>query len=364
MAAALAPADLTINGPTSVTVGQTAQYTAYSNGTRLTTGVWWYVQDSPGAAIDHATGVLTAVAAGSATVRFDYVTGGVNTSSTPYPISIQTSGTPPGTSTLSISGPTSVTVGSTAQYTAKAGSQTLTSGVWWYLSEGTATIDHSTGILTGVSSGPATVRFDYVQGGVPQGKAAYPISIQTSGTPTGTLSVSGPTSVTVGSTAQYTAKAGSQTLTSGVWWYLSEGTATIDHSTGILTGVSSGPATVRFDYVQGGVPQGKAAYPITINPTTAPPTTAPRLVVFTASTDHATNVTSYLLEVFAAGANPNTATPVATSDLGKPTPAANSDITVDRSAFFSGLASGSYVTTVSAIGPGGRTRSASVTFTR
>ena len=242
MAAALAPADLTINGPTSVTVGQTAQYTAYSNGTRLTTGVWWYVKEST-ATIDHATGVLTAVAGGSATVRFDYVQGGVNTASTPYPISLQTSGTPTGT----------------------------------------------------------------------------------------TLSISGPTSVTVGSTAQYTAKAGSQTLTSGVWWYLYEGTATIDHATGILRGVSAGPATVRFDYVQGGVQQGKAAYPITINPTTASPTTtAPRLVVFTASTDHATNVTSYLLEVFAAGANPNTATPVATSDLGKPTPAANGDITVDR----------------------------------
>ncbi len=105
-----------------------------------------------------------------------------------------------------------------------------------------------------------------------------------------------------------------------------------------------------------------AALSVTVSVTST--STAPRLVVFTASTDHATNVTSYLLEVFAAGANPNTATPVATSNLGKPTPAANGDITVDRAAFFSGLASGSYVTTVSAIGPGGMTRSASVTFTR
>ena len=53
-------------------------------------------------------------------------------------------------------------------------------------------------------------------------------------------------------------------------------------------------------------------------------------VVFTASADHATNVTSYVFEVFAAGANPATATPIASSDLGKPTPAANNEITVDR----------------------------------
>ena len=100
---------------------------------------------------------------------------------------------------------------------------------------------------------------------------------------------------------------------------------------------------------------------VTVSSTT---TTPPKSVVFGASADHATNVTSYLLEVFAANANPGTAAPVATSDLGKPTPAANNDITVDRSAFFSALASGTYVATVSAIGPGGLTRSTAVTFAK
>jgi hypothetical protein len=88
------------------------------------------------------------------------------------------------------------------------------------------------------------------------------------------------------------------------------------------------------------------------------------MVVFTASADHNTTVTSYLFEVFAAGANPATATPVATSDLGKPAPAANNDITVDRASFFTGLAPGNYVATVSAIAPGGRSRSPAVSFTR
>jgi Bacterial Ig domain len=92
-------------------------------------------------------------------------------------------------------------------------------------------------------------------------------------------------------------------------------------------------------------------------------TTPPRLVVFTAPADHATNVTSYLLKVFAAGANPATATPVATSNLGKPTPSGG-EITVDRASFFSALAAGSYQATVTAIGPGGQSPSAAVTFTR
>jgi hypothetical protein len=90
----------------------------------------------------------------------------------------------------------------------------------------------------------------------------------------------------------------------------------------------------------------------------------PRWVVFTASPDHNTLVTSYLFEVFASGANPETATPLATSDLGKPAPDASNEITVDRAAFFNALAPGTYVATVSAIGTGGRGRSASVTFTR
>jgi chitinase len=104
-----------------------------------------------------------------------------------------------------------------------------------------------------------------------------------------------------------------------------------------------------------------AAVSITVTATVGPP----RYVVFTASADHATSaVTSYLLEIFASGANPAVAVPLATSNLGKPAPAANGDITVDRATFFTGLASGSYVATVSAIGPAGKGTSAPVTFAR
>ena len=125
--------------------------------------------------------------------------------------------------------------------------------------------------------------------------------------------------------------------------------------------VAAGSYSLRaVAYDAAGASATSAAATVSVGSTS----TAPRLVVFTASPDHATNVTSYLLEVFATGANPNTATPVATSNLAKPTPASNWEITVDRGAFFTALSAGSYVATVSAIGPGGRTRSASVTFTR
>jgi regulation of enolase protein 1 (concanavalin A-like superfamily) len=99
---------------------------------------------------------------------------------------------------------------------------------------------------------------------------------------------------------------------------------------------------------------------VTVTATTSPPTA----IAFRASVDHATLVTRYELRIFASGANPSTATPIATSDLGKPTPDASGDITVNRATFFSGLGQGSYVAAVTAIGSGGSSTSTGVPFTR
>jgi regulation of enolase protein 1 (concanavalin A-like superfamily) len=127
--------------------------------------------------------------------------------------------------------------------------------------------------------------------------------------------------------------------------------------------VAAGTYTIRaVAYDTSGASASSATVTVAVNGAVSGP---PTKVVFQASPDHATLVTSYRLEVFASTANPSTAAPVATSDLGKPAPASNGDITVDRASFFSALAPGSYVGTVSAIGPGGSTRSAPpVPFTR
>jgi regulation of enolase protein 1 (concanavalin A-like superfamily) len=93
-------------------------------------------------------------------------------------------------------------------------------------------------------------------------------------------------------------------------------------------------------------------------------TTSPTRVIFTASADHDTNVTSYHLEIFANGTDPNTGEASASSDLGKPVPDSNRDIAVDRTSFFNALSPGHYTATVSAIGPDGIGRSAPVAFTR
>jgi regulation of enolase protein 1 (concanavalin A-like superfamily) len=93
------------------------------------------------------------------------------------------------------------------------------------------------------------------------------------------------------------------------------------------------------------------------------PLPAPRAVAFVASADHATLVTRYELEVFAAAATPGSSSPIASLDLGKPSPSGG-EITVDCSAFFAALPPGSYQATVTAIGSSGSGRSASVAFSK
>ena len=113
-------------------------------------------------------------------------------------------------------------------------------------------------------------------------------------------------------------------------------------------------------YDTAGAKTTSSAVSVTVSAVTAPL----RYVVFQASADHATLVTSYRLSVYASGANPATATPISTANLGKPTPAANNDITVDELSFFNALAPGNYIATVSAIGSGGTSQSAAIPFTR
>ena len=75
-------------------------------------------------------------------------------------------------------------------------------------------------------------------------------------------------------------------------------------------------------------------------------------------------MTRYVLEVFAATANPATATPIATSDLGKPAPNTAGDIVVDRTTFLNSLATGSYRITIAAVNTSGTARSVAISFTR
>jgi hypothetical protein len=93
---------------------------------------------------------------------------------------------------------------------------------------------------------------------------------------------------------------------------------------------------------------------------------APGTVAFHASSAHDTLVRSYRLDVFPAGGDPN-GVPIASSDLGKPSPDAVGDIALDRAAFLASLKPGTYLATVTAVGvlsSQGEGRSTPVVFVR
>jgi hypothetical protein len=126
------------------------------------------------------------------------------------------------------------------------------------------------------------------------------------------------------------------------------------------SGVAAGSYQLRAVAVDA---DGATAASATATITVGTSTTTKR-VAFTASADHATLVTSYLLEVFSSTANTATAVALASSNLGKPTPSSTNEIIVDRTTFLNGLAPGSYLITVAAVGSSGSSRSSAISFTR
>ena len=127
------------------------------------------------------------------------------------------------------------------------------------------------------------------------------------------------------------------------------------------TGVAAGSYTLKaIAYDNTGASTTSATVSVTV--TTA--TSVPATVSFQKSPDDATLVQFYLLEVFPAGSDPNTATATSALNLGKPTPDANGVITLNEASFFTALPKGSYIATVSAVGSGGKGRSTPVPFTR
>jgi hypothetical protein len=263
---------------------------------------------------------------------------------------------------------------------------------------GTVTISANASDNVGVAS--VTFRVDGTVVGSPDTTAPYSVSWNTSGAAAGSHSItaeaadaagnrgtSAAVTVTIAAanqppTVSLTAPANGATFTAPASITITANAADTD---GTIAGVDfyNGTAllgsdtTSPYSFAWSNVPAGtysltavardntgqqtaSAARTITVN--NAP---APSRAVFNASTNHDTAVTNYRLEIFTNGANPNTATPVQTQDLGKPAVANGAECDVNIAATIQSLPSGTYIATVTAIGPGGSARSAaSAPFTR
>ncbi len=215
-----APNSGTITGPVSVCGGATISLTDAAPG-----GLW--TSSAPAiATVGGTTGIVTGVSFGTTTISYS-VTNSCGTARATFTVTVT------GSSAGTITGPSTVVTGTSIALT------NAVSGGSWSASNGNATVSAS-GIVTGVS--PGTVIISYT---VVSGCGAL--------TATKMITVSNVTSLSrisgyyfylcAGATASFW-----NATTGGVWDISPASVATVTPTTGVVTGISAGTATLSYTY--------------------------------------------------------------------------------------------------------------------
>ncbi len=184
--------------------------------TNPTTGGVWASSSSSLASVS-TTGVVSGVAPGTVGISYSFALPGCYTIKT---VTVN--------STLAaISGPTNICIGSSATQT-----HGVSGGTWSSSTPSKATINSSTGVVTGISAGSSTITYT-VSSGCYTTRVIYIQNLN--------LTVSGSLSVCTGSGSTLTCAS-----TGGAWTSASPSVANINASTGLMTGVT--PGTVQISY--------------------------------------------------------------------------------------------------------------------
>jgi len=207
-----------ITGVTTICAGATSQLSNTTPG-----GVW--TSATPANVTITAGGLATGVNAGTSIITYSVTINGCTTISTTT-VSVTALPVVP-----AITGGSSVCIGATTVF-----SNTTSGGVWSSDTPGVATIDASSGTITGVSAGSATISYLVTQLGCSKTVTkvitvnALPIVAVTTGTK----------QACIGLTTQLS----NSTLT-GVWSSGSTGVATIS-GTGLVTGITAGSSLISY----------------------------------------------------------------------------------------------------------------------
>jgi uncharacterized protein YjdB len=183
-----------------------------------TSGGTWSSSNTAIATVDAGTGVITAVAAGYATITYQttpscFVTTAFNSKALP----------------AVITGNPYACVGTTTVL-----ANTVSAGTWSSSNTANATIHTTSGTLTGVATGIATITYKLATG------CYRTTEVSVNAAP---AAITGVNAVCLGSTAVF-----SCTPTGGTWLSGTPATATIDAASGTVTAVAAG--TTRITYTQ------------------------------------------------------------------------------------------------------------------
>ncbi len=209
-----------VNGTNFICIGGNTTFTSNMVG-----GVWSSADPSI-ATVDPNTGVITGISAGAATIRYTITGCSVATSSRTVFVNTPIS---PGT----LSGNQDICIGGNTQLLSSTAF-----GTWSSANPSIATVSN-TGLVTGVSEGDVEIIYRLpASGGCPAPETSILISV-TSPPDAGVLS--GTQEVCEGATRTF-----SSTISGGIWSSGNPAVATVDPSTGIVTGVSAGSAIITY----------------------------------------------------------------------------------------------------------------------
>ncbi len=197
-----------ITGTTTVCVGGT---TALSNATG---GGTWTSSNTSVATIGSSTGVVSGVSAGTTTITYTTATG--CTATTTVTVTLLSGIT--GTTTICVNG-------TSALGNASGG------GTWSSSNSGIASVNSTSGVVTGVSAGNVTITYATGSG------CSTTIAFTVNPLP---AAIVGPSAVCVGSTITLT-----DASTPGTWSSSTPGAATVS-ATGVVGGVAPGATTITY----------------------------------------------------------------------------------------------------------------------
>ncbi|RAJ77558.1 gliding motility-associated-like protein [Chitinophaga dinghuensis] len=209
-----------------ITGGNTVCVSATLTLSNTTSGGTWSSSDNTIATIDPTTGVVTGVKAGIVTITYT-VTGSCGNSTQTQQVTVADK---PATPT--ITGLATVCAGSNITLSGTPG------GGQWTSSDNTiATVDIATGAVSGIQIGNAVITYTLSNS---CGNASATQSITVTDKPT-VAAITGPTSVCANDNITLT-----NTTTGGTWTSSDDLIATIDPSTGVVSGIAAGTVTITY----------------------------------------------------------------------------------------------------------------------
>ena len=217
-------------------------------------GGTWSSSNTGIATINSSTGVISGVSAGTATMTYTKTgSGGCSNATATRTVTVSaapSAGTLSGTQAICVSGSTTF-------------SSTVSGGTWSSSNTGIATINSSTGVISGVSAGTATMTYTKTgSGGCSNATATRTVTVSAAPS-AGTLS--GTQAICVSGSTTF-----SSTVSGGTWSSNNTSIATINSSTGVISGVSAGTATMTYTKTgSGGCSNATATRTVTVS---APPT--------------------------------------------------------------------------------------------